>query len=170
MISEYSGCYRPNFNCRLRFVGRNPTDVVSPVRKRSPQREAGTADNVGAAIEAPIVQVIIVTWNKEKDVTRLLEQLEHINYPENKYEVTVVDNSSSDNTVQSIESGYPSVHLIRNHENLGGAGGFNTGMRWALENRPESKYMWLLDNDVLVDRNALSELVAVMESLSLIHI
>ncbi len=120
-------------------------------------------DNVGATTEAPIVQVIIVTWNKEKDVARLLEQLEHINYPENKYEITVVDNNSSDNTVQVIESDYPWVRLIRNPENLGGAGGFNTGMRWVLENRPQSKYMWLLDNDVLVDRDALKELAAVME-------
>ncbi|MDY6838327.1 MAG: glycosyltransferase family 2 protein [Thermodesulfobacteriota bacterium] len=111
-----------------------------------------------------MVSVIIVTWNKEKDVTRLLEQLRHIDYPENKYEITVVDNNSSDNTAQSIESRFPSVHLLRNQENLGGAGGFNTGMQWVLENRPGSKYMWLLDNDVLVERNALKELVNVMES------
>jgi len=129
----------------------------------SPKREAGPAYNVSVTAEAPTVQVVIVTWNKEKDVTRLLEQLKDINYPEGKYEIAVVDNNSTDDTVQIIESTYPWVRLIKNPQNLGGAGGFNTGMRWVLENRPESKYMWLLDNDVLVDRNALEELVAVME-------
>ena len=113
--------------------------------------------------QAPKVSAVIVTWNKEKDVVRLLDQLSDIDYPDDKYETVVVDNHSSDNTVQVIESRHPSVKLIENERNLGGAGGFNTGMRWVLENRAESKYLWLLDNDVLVDSNALSELVAVME-------
>jgi len=120
-------------------------------------------NNSGRGFEVPMVQVIIVTWNKQKDVTRLLEQLRHINYPEGRFEITVVDNNSTDNTIQAIEGCFPRVRLIRNADNLGGAGGFNTGIRWVLENRPESKYMWLLDNDVLVDRDALEELVAVME-------
>ncbi|MDY6973454.1 MAG: glycosyltransferase family 2 protein [Thermodesulfobacteriota bacterium] len=114
--------------------------------------------------EAPMVEVIIVTWNKKKDVTRLLEQLKDINYPDDRLEIVVVDNNSSDGTVQAIESSYPAVQLIRNPENLGGAGGFNTGMRWALENRPDAEYMWLLDNDILVDKNALRALVDVMNT------
>jgi GT2 family glycosyltransferase len=113
--------------------------------------------------QAPLVSVIIVTWNKETEVIRLLEQLKEINYPGRNYDVVVVDNNSSDNTAQAIKNHYPWVILIRNHQNLGGAGGFNTGMRWALQNRPQNRYLWLLDNDVQVDRNALGELVSVME-------
>ncbi len=109
------------------------------------------------------VQAIIVTWNKKNDVICLLDQLKNINYPKSKLEITVVDNNSDDGTVEAVESGFPRVKLIRNRENLGGAGGFNTGMRWVMENRPDAEYLWLLDNDVLVDRNALKELVAVME-------
>ncbi len=119
--------------------------------------------NPGPSDESSLVSAIIVTWNKEEDVIRLLETLENIDYPEEKLEVTVVDNNSTDNTVEAIESAYPQVRLIRNEENLGGAGGFNKGMRWVLTDRPESRYMWLLDNDVLVDTNALKELVSVME-------
>ena len=113
-------------------------------------------------VEAPMVEVIIVTWNKRDYVTRLLEQLKDIDYPARRLGITVVDNHSTDGTIQEIETCYPSVNLIKNLENLGGAGGFNAGMRWALENRPDCEYMWLLDNDVLVDKNALRELVAVM--------
>lgn len=115
-------------------------------------------------LEAPMVEVIIVTWNKKEDVTRLLKQLRDIDYPENRFEITVVDNNSTDGTVDAIDALYPSVNLMRNRENLGGAGGFNAGMRWVLKNRPSCEYMWLLDNDVLVDKNALKELVAVMNS------
>ena len=115
-------------------------------------------------VEAPMVEAIIVTWNKRDYVTRLLKQLKDIDYPAKRLGITVVDNHSTDGTIQEIEAFYPSVNLIKNRENLGGSGGFNAGMRWALENRPACEYMWLLDNDVLVDKGALRELVAVMNS------
>ena len=112
--------------------------------------------------ETPTVQAIIVTWNKKEDVLRLLSQLKDIDYPEDKLLLLVVDNNSTDGTVQAIESDYPSVKLIKHAENLGGAGGFNSGMRWAIENSPGAEYLWLLDNDIQVDSNALSALVAAM--------
>ena len=115
-------------------------------------------------VKAPMVEVVIVTWNKRDYVTRLLEQLKDIDYPAKRLGITVVDNHSTDGTIQAIETCYPLVNLIKNRENLGGAGGFNAGMRWVLENRPACEYMWLLDNDVLVDNGALRELVAVMNS------
>jgi GT2 family glycosyltransferase len=108
------------------------------------------------------VCAIIVTWNKKNDVMRLLDQLKDIYYPPDKLEILVVDNHSSDGTAEAIASAYPEVILIRNQENLGGTGGFNTGMRWVLENRPECEFLWLLDNDVLVDKKALISLVRVM--------
>jgi GT2 family glycosyltransferase len=113
--------------------------------------------------KAPHVAAIIVTWNKKEFVTRLLEQLRTINYPRDKLSVTVVDNNSSDGTADVIRSSFPWVRLIQNPSNLGGTGGFNCGMKRVLEEKPDSKYLWLLDNDVLVDRNALSSLVAVLE-------
>lgn len=113
--------------------------------------------------KAPHVAAIIVTWNKKEFVTRLLEQLRTIKYPRDKLSVTVVDNNSSDGTVDVVSSSFPWVRLIQNPSNLGGTGGFNCGMKRVLEEQPQSKYLWLLDNDVLVDRNALSSLVAVLE-------
>ena len=115
-------------------------------------------------VEAPMVEAIIVTWNKRDYVIRLLKQLKDIDYPARRLGITVVDNYSTDGTIQEIEAFYPSINLIKNRENLGGSGGFNAGMRWVLENRSACEYMWLLDNDVLVDKGALRELVAVMNS------
>jgi GT2 family glycosyltransferase len=112
---------------------------------------------------APLVQAVIVTWNKKEDVVRLLEGLKDIHYPPDRLSVLVVDNHSSDGTAGVIEKKFPQVILIKNPENLGGAGGFNAGMRWSLEHRPDAKYLWLLDNDVQVDGNALTALVSVME-------
>ncbi len=115
------------------------------------------------AANSPIVQAVIVTWNKKKDVLRLPECLKNIDYPKDRLFVPVVDNASTDGTAETIASDYPEIGLLRNPENLGGAGGFNAGMRWSLQNRSDAEYLWLLDNDVLADKNALKALVSVME-------
>lgn len=114
--------------------------------------------------EIPQVQAIIVTWNKKSDVLKLLAQLEHIDYPAQRLSVLVVDNNSTDGTAPAIEAAFPNVTLIKHPENRGGAGGFNSGMRWTLANRPEAQYLWLLDNDVVVDENTLKALVRVLET------
>jgi len=71
-------------------------------------------------VEAPMVEAIIVTWNKRDYVTRLLKRLKDIDYPAKRLGITVVDNHSTDGTIQKIEAFYPSVNLIKNRENLGG--------------------------------------------------
>lgn len=114
-------------------------------------------------VETPMVYAVVVTWNKKKDVLKLLEQLGRITYPLEKLGIIVVDNNSTDGTAEAVESLYPSVELIRNRENLGGSGGFNTGMKWALKKGRDCEYLWLLDNDVLVHPDALKALVAVMK-------
>jgi len=106
----------------------------------------------------PKVCVIIVNWNKKDYVLRLLEALRHIDY--NNYDVVVVDNASTDGSAKAIREKFPEVFLIQNKKNLGGTGGFNTGMRYALK-KGEYKYIWLLDNDVMVEQTTLSGLLEV---------
>ncbi|MDM8522924.1 glycosyltransferase [Desulfococcaceae bacterium HSG8] len=114
--------------------------------------------------DMPAVQAVIVTWNKKADVMQLLDQLNSLDYPAERLGIAVIDNHSDDGTGEAVESSYPRVRLLRNRENLGGTGGFNAGMRWVLKNRPEAEYLWLLDNDVRIERNTLGELVEVMEN------
>jgi GT2 family glycosyltransferase len=114
--------------------------------------------------EAPKVIAVIVTWNKKADVLRLLGQLDQIRYPKDRLSILVVDNHSTDATVPAIETFHPSVRILKHARNLGGSGGFNSGMRWALENCPDASYLWLLDNDVQVDPDVLKGLVAALEA------
>ena len=111
----------------------------------------------------PFVQIIIVTWNKKKDVLKLLGGLRELNYPPDDFAILVVDNGSNDGTAVAIEEQFPQASLLRHETNLGGSGGFNAGMRWALRHRSNAEYLWLLDNDALVDSEALSALVEVLE-------
>lgn len=79
------------------------------------------------------------------------------------YDLYVVDNASSDGSAEAIREKYGSqVTVLVNAENLGGSGGFNTGLRKALEKGYE--YLYCLDNDVLVDENAMGELVEFLDT------
>jgi GT2 family glycosyltransferase len=111
------------------------------------------------------ILIIIVTWNKKKYVLDLLAAVNTLEYPKENLDILVIDNASTDGTVEEIKQDYPDINLICNKENIGGTGGFNTGLSWAFEQPLEKyKYLWLLDNDVLVHQHALIELVNLLET------
>jgi GT2 family glycosyltransferase len=107
------------------------------------------------------VCIIILNWNGLDDTVECLESLKKITYP--SYEVVVVDNASSGNDVQVLREKYSDyAHIIANDKNYGFSEGNNIGMRYALEKQHD--YVLLLNNDTVVDRSFLSELVTVAES------
>jgi GT2 family glycosyltransferase len=107
------------------------------------------------------VTVVIVTWNKRADVLNLLDSLQAIRC--NCANIVVVDNASTDGSAEAIREHPLSVQLLVNGENLGGTGGFNTGIRYALQHL-EQQYLWLLDNDAEVTASTLERMLAVMEA------
>lgn len=109
----------------------------------------------------PRVAVIIVTWNKRDHVLALLKSLRAIGYP--GWQILIVDNCSSDGTIEAIQSRYPEVHCLLSPANLGGCGGFNAGMCAVLE-QGTFDYVWLLDNDVEVEPGALECLLDALET------
>jgi len=111
------------------------------------------------------ILVIIVTWNKKEYVIDLLHSLSSLTFPSEQLDIVVVDNASTDGTVTALEEQFKDIKIICNSENLGGTGGFNTGLAWAFAQEADRyDYLWLLDNDVVVHRNALSELVMLLEA------
>lgn len=106
------------------------------------------------------VSIVIVTWNKRDDVLNLLDSLQAIIIP--GISVLVVDNASSDGSVQAISNHPLSVTILENKLNRGGTGGFNTGIRYALEYQ-QPEYIWLLDNDAIVRPDTLKKLLEVMQ-------
>ncbi|MCK5877102.1 MAG: glycosyltransferase family 2 protein, partial [Candidatus Marithrix sp.] len=109
------------------------------------------------------ILIIIVTWNKKQYVLDLLNSITTLERSDYSIDILVVDNASEDGTAETIKNNYPQVNLICNPENIGGTGGFNTGLKWAFSN-DNYQYLWLLDNDVLVHKQALVELVNVLEA------
>lgn len=106
----------------------------------------------------PKVAVVILNWNGWKDTIECLESFSQINY--SNYEVIVVDNNSEDDSILKIKeySADKSFKLIENDDNYGFAEGNNIGIRYAL-NYLNPDYILLLNNDTVVDKDLLEELV-----------
>ena len=109
------------------------------------------------------VTVIIPNYNGLKFMEPCFAALERQNYRD--FDILVVDNASTDGTAQALKQ-MPSPRLFYRNtgENLGGAGGFHFGMRWAVEEGYD--YVWIMDDDSLPQPRALAELWAAHEQLN----
>jgi len=107
----------------------------------------------------PKVTAIILNWNGKADTVECLDSFEHVDYP--NYEVLLVDNASTDGSVELFKERYPGIKIIENPINLGYAEGNNVGIRRAIDDR--SDYIMILNNDTVVDPDFITELVAVAE-------
>jgi GT2 family glycosyltransferase len=181
---------------------------------------AATTSQAGLVVEpkpreAARVAVVIVTWNRRDMVEGALEAIARQDYPIGLLDVVVVDNASTDGTLEGLSRrlrpevvvdnatreahnpafrprpvgerlgntpGFGSLTLVRNADNLGGCGGFNTGLAYVeaalamdrgtrmMESggsappsgRPE--FVWLVDDDIDLPPDALSRLVAAMRT------
>ena len=108
-------------------------------------------------MDKPIIYTIILNWNGYTDTRELLDSLKLIKTPE--IEIIVVDNNSSGNDVELLETNYIDFStILKCDSNLGFAGGNNIGIRKALESNPG--YILLINNDTIVEPDFLSILLA----------
>jgi GT2 family glycosyltransferase len=115
------------------------------------------------------VSIVILNWNRKKDTLECLKSLEGLS-TKHKVQIIVVDNASTDDSRKVIDKKLKklnkkdnfSCELIRNKENLGFAAGNNVGMRHAVAHGAD--YVLLLNNDTLVDKKLVDELVSVAKS------
>ena len=104
---------------------------------------------------APRVSIIVVTYNNEKDIVDCLNSILSQDYQ--NFEIVIVDNSSTDNTVMKImelSGKYQGIRLIQSKENTGYAGGNNLGFQHS-----RGELVVLLNPDLVVDTGWLSHLV-----------
>lgn len=102
------------------------------------------------------VAAVVVTYNRSnilrQNITCLLAQ----NY---KCDIYIIDNASTDDTREAVNSFTDErVHYFNTGGNLGGAGGFEFGIRQAVRDR--YKLLWTMDDDTLPAPSALSELLS----------
>ena len=98
-----------------------------------------------------MIDVIIPNWNGKRHLQDCLDSLRRQSF--NHFRVIIVDNGSADDSVDFIGNQYPEVKVIALDENRGFAGGVNEGIQYS-----DAEFIFLLNNDTVVDPNCLREL------------
>jgi len=101
----------------------------------------------------PIVSVVIVNFNGRKFLSDCIGSLYAQTYQ--NLEILVVDNGSSDDSVDYLKSCHPDVIIIENALNLGFAGGVNAGIRHS-----RGSFIFTLNNDTWADCHCIEQLTA----------
>jgi len=108
----------------------------------------------------PLVYIVILNTNRRDDTLACLESLSKSTYKNLK--TIVLDNSSTDGSVEAIRPAFPDVQIINLAENLGYAGNNNVGIEEAMKQGAD--WVLVLNEDTTLDSNCMTELIKVGES------
>lgn len=109
------------------------------------------------------VAIVVVTYNRKDLLQECLDTLLDQEYQ--NIEIIIVDNASSDGTEELLRSHFSDrVMYYNTGKNLGGAGGFNYGIKKAIQT--DSKYIWLMDDDCIVNDTSLPYLMKAAKELN----
>ena len=100
------------------------------------------------------IAAVVVTYNRK---ALLLENIESLlsQTVSDLLDIVIVDNASTDGTKEALGKYVSNEKIIYKNTgaNLGGAGGFQYGIRYAAENGYE--YVWVMDDDCMPTSTAL---------------
>lgn len=100
-----------------------------------------------------IVYAFIVTYNRLDLLKKVIACLQNQSYPIDK--IVVVNNNSTDGTTEWLST-QKEIQVI-NQQNLGGAGGFSTGVQYAYQKGAD--WVWMMDDDVFPAPDCLETLL-----------
>ncbi len=106
--------------------------------------------------DKPNVFLIVLNWNGIDLLEDCLSSLQKVTH--NNYKTLLVDNCSTDDSVEFVKSHFPSVDILQLDKNYGFARGNNLGCEHAKNNGAE--YVIFLNNDTLVDPNFIEPLIS----------
>ncbi len=136
--------------CALVILIRKPVDCPAMPNPSSPSIAS-------EHVPEPTVKVcaVVVTYNRkvmlEECLKALLDQSRTVDT------ILLVDNKSTDDTLEMVREHFPEVSILALETNSGGAGGWHAGLEWAHRNGFD--WFWLLDDDTIVHKWALESLL-----------
>jgi len=102
------------------------------------------------------ISVIIVNYNGRHLLKECLESILNQSYP--SIEIILIDNASQDGSIELVAALFPDVKVVTLQTNTGFSGGNLEGLKYAT-----GDYIMLINNDVIVDKDCISNLTASME-------
>ncbi|AZA49971.1 glycosyltransferase family 2 protein [Chryseobacterium carnipullorum] len=99
--------------------------------------------------------VAILNWNGKNWLEKFLPDV--VRFSQNA-DIYVIDNLSTDDSIDFIERQFPTVKIIRNDKNYGFAGGYNEGLK-----EIKNEYYCLLNSDVEVTENWINPVMDLFE-------
>ncbi len=100
----------------------------------------------------PKVSVVVVNYNGLRFLPKLLDSLQNQTY--RNFEIIVVDNNSSDDSVKFIKNNYPKVAVVRLRKNYGYCQANNVGITCS-----KGQYIFFLNPDICLELDCLEHLV-----------
>lgn len=106
-----------------------------------------------------IVRLVVLNYNGGEFSTRAVRHLHALDWPSDELEIVVVDNASTDGSLEAIESEFPDVRIIRNPTNTG-----FPANNLALRDLDGLRYVGLVNNDGFVEPGWLRALVDALDA------
>lgn len=106
------------------------------------------------------LSIVIVSFNTRELTVECIRSIRK-NTKDIDYEIVVIDNASTDNSVKALKD--LNITLVRNKENIGFAGANNQGIEKA-----QGRYVLFLNSDTVIENNVLGEMVKWMDENSLV--
>jgi GT2 family glycosyltransferase len=116
------------------------------------------AEELDPETAQPSASILLINYNGRDDLFRCLPAV-IADAAGHDYEILVLDNCSTDDSVETIIQKFPQVRLIRNHVNSGFGAGNNMAARMA-----KGEYLAFLNADTVVKKDWLEELIKAMQS------
>jgi GT2 family glycosyltransferase len=106
----------------------------------------------------PLVSIVIPTHNRKEKLVRLIRCILESTYPKDNLEIVIVDDASQNGTYNEVSRKFPTVKVIRNSKRRFLSGSRNIGLA-----NSKGKYIFFIDDDNLIEKNAITNLVKFME-------
>lgn len=104
------------------------------------------------------ISIIIVSYNTQEFTKKCIDSIYKSKLNDLKYEIIVVDNASSDNTVKILKKHFPKIICIENKDNFGFSKACNQGVRDS-----SGRYLLFLNPDTEVDKDTIPYMISFME-------
>lgn len=104
-------------------------------------------------VSEPKISVVIPTYNRKKDLIENIRSIKKSTY--RNLEIIIIDNASTDGTVDVIRKVFTDVKIFRSKTNLDAAGGRNIGIKLVDK---KSDYILFFDDDFVIERNTIAKL------------